>query len=112
MPSYEWIFLIAKPKFTLVQGASGLGDVWTMSPAPSGIAEATFPVELPERAIGSTNAQLIFDPFMGSGTTAIAADRLGRNFYGCDISGTYVKLAQKRLAEDRLKRSQMEMELT
>jgi len=44
---------------------------------------------------------LIFDPFMGSGTTAVVADRLGRNFFGCDISEEYVEMALKRLEKDR-----------
>jgi len=42
---------------------------------------------------------LICDPFMGSGTTAIAARLLGRRFIGCDISAEYVNLAKARLAE-------------
>ena len=61
--------------------------------------------------IHSNEGDLVFDPFMGSGTTAVAADRLGRKFFGCDISKEYVELALNRLAEDRLKRSQLEMAL-
>jgi len=44
---------------------------------------------------------LIFDPFIGSGTTAVVADRLGRKFFGCDISEKYVKVALERLGQDR-----------
>jgi site-specific DNA-methyltransferase (adenine-specific) len=40
---------------------------------------------------------LVLDPFMGSGTTAVAAQRLGRNFTGCDISPEYVELARRRV---------------
>ena len=47
---------------------------------------------------------LIFDPFIGSGTTAVVADRLGRNFFGCDISEEYVKMALERLEKDRAAR--------
>lgn len=57
----------------------------------------------------SDEGNLIFDPFMGSGTTAIAADRLGRRFFGCDISETYVQLALDRLAKDRERRAQMDL---
>ena len=49
----------------------------------------------------SFEGDLVFDPFIGSGTTAIAADRLGRNFFGCDISSEYVAMALERLKKDR-----------
>jgi len=54
---------------------------------------------------------IVFDPFIGSGTTAVAADRLGRKWFGCDISSLYVSLALERIEADRLKRSQLEMSL-
>jgi len=44
---------------------------------------------------------LVFDPFLGSGTTAVVADRLGRKFFGCDISEEYIKVAMKRLEEGK-----------
>lgn len=49
----------------------------------------------------SLESDLIFDPFMGSGTTAVVADRLGRKFFGCDINPDYVKMALERLEKDR-----------
>ena len=52
---------------------------------------------------------LIFDPFMGSGTTAIAADRLGHKWFGIDISEEYVVMALKRIDDDRRKRSQLSL---
>jgi len=63
----------------------------------------TFPYELPSRFIRlySNPGDLIFDPFMGSGTTAVVADRLGRKFFGCDINPDYVEMALKRLEKDR-----------
>ena len=69
------------------------------------------PIELMERLIRffSKEGDLIFDPFMGSGTTAVAADRLGRRWFGCDINPDYVNMALERLAKDRLERSQLEM---
>ncbi len=42
----------------------------------------------------------MLDPFLGSGTTALAAVRLNRRCIGFDISGRYVQLARKRLSED------------
>lgn len=50
---------------------------------------------------------LVFDPFMGSGTTAVAADRLGRKWFGCDINSDYVQMSLDRIRQDRLKRSQL-----
>ena len=42
---------------------------------------------------------IIFDPFMGSGTTAVAAKKLGRHYFGCDINPEYVEMARKRVAK-------------
>jgi len=52
---------------------------------------------------------LVFDPFMGSGTTAVAALKLGRHFYGCDINEDYVKLANERVEKARLEMAQLRM---
>ena len=41
----------------------------------------------------------IFDPFMGSGTTGVAAIQLGRNFIGCEIDPTYFEIAKKRIEQ-------------
>ena len=60
---------------------------------------APFPVELPKRCIKllSYKDDIILDPFMGSGTTLIAANSLGRKAYGIDISREYCELAMGRL---------------
>jgi len=47
----------------------------------------------------SNKGDLVIDPFLGSGTTAIAAIKNNRNFRGCDIDAKYVKTAQARLDE-------------
>ena len=59
------------------------------------------PVEMIERIIkaSSVEGDLVFDCFVGSGTTGIAAKKLSRNFLACDINESYVKLANKRLQE-------------
>ena len=64
---------------------------------------ATFPVELPAWFIKlfTQPGDLVLDPFMGSGTTALAAVRLGRCFVGIDTNGEYVELAQKRIAQEQ-----------
>ena len=45
----------------------------------------------------SSDGELVFDPFMGSGTTAVAAKELNRNFIGCEIEAKYCEVAQKRI---------------
>lgn len=65
---------------------------------------APFPVELPRRLIElySFKDDVILDPFIGSGSTAVAALRSDRKYIGYDISADYVKLAESRIAQDRL----------
>ncbi|MSN96693.1 site-specific DNA-methyltransferase [Campylobacter sp. FMV-PI01] len=60
---------------------------------------APFPVELPNRLIElySFENDIVLDPFMGSGTTAISAYNLKRNFVGYEINEEYIKIAQNRL---------------
>jgi site-specific DNA-methyltransferase (adenine-specific) len=76
-------------------------SIWTMNaesarrighPAP-------FPEELPTRLIQlySFTNDIILDPFMGSGTTALAAIKTKRNYIGYDINEDYIKLANTRI---------------
>lgn len=66
---------------------------------------AAFPIELPEWFIKlfTQPGDVVLDPFMGSGTTAQAAMRLGRNFVGIDLSPEYVALARERLMEEPMR---------
>jgi modification methylase len=98
LPTYEVIYLICKPKFVLAPGANSYGDIWEFMQETNNIHPAPFPVALIERIIESTNAKLVLDPFMGSGTTAIAATNLGRDFIGIEISPEYVELSKARLS--------------
>jgi len=63
---------------------------------------APFPVELPYRLIQlySYTGDVILDPFMGSGSTALAARQTGRSFVGYDINPAYIELAEARLATE------------
>ena len=62
---------------------------------------APFPVELPKRFVElySFKDEVILDPFIGSGTTAIAAKSLNRHYIGYEINSEYIELANTRLAE-------------
>ena len=79
-------------------------SIWNVNPARAKKIghPAPFPVELAERFINlySYEKDLILDPFIGSGTTALAASKLKRNYIGYEVNAEYCKLAEKRLAED------------
>lgn len=77
-------------------------SVWTI-PAESAKKvghPAPFPVELPYRLIQlyTFEHELVLDPFMGSGQTALAALKAGRHYVGYEIDAEYVELAQTRLS--------------
>lgn len=61
---------------------------------------APFPVELPRRCIEmySFLGDVVLDPFVGSGTTAVAAVQYSRRYVGIDVSAAYIELARKRVA--------------
>ncbi|MBQ7560248.1 MAG: site-specific DNA-methyltransferase [Synergistaceae bacterium] len=98
LPTYEVIYLIAKPAFKLVPHANSFGDVWEFPQEMKNKHPAPFPVALIERIISSTNANIILDPFMGSGTTAVAAKNLNRNFIGIEIAPEYCEMSKERLS--------------
>jgi modification methylase len=64
---------------------------------------APFPVELPYRLIQlyTFSNEIVLDPFMGSGQTAIAALKAGRHFTGYEISEGYIELAQRRIQNEK-----------
>jgi DNA modification methylase len=79
-------------------------DVWEL---PTESAKrighpAPFPIDLPRRLIElyTYKRDLVLDPFMGSGTTALAAARTGRHYVGFDTEQSYVDLARQRLATE------------
>ena len=80
-------------------------DVWRISLVSGNSPERTehpaqYPEELIERIIrtGSNPNDLILDPFMGSGTTAVVAKKLGRKYVGFESELEYINIANKRLA--------------
>ncbi|MGZ6925880.1 MAG: DNA-methyltransferase [Acidimicrobiia bacterium] len=80
-------------------------DVWNIAPESAKRVghPAPFPVELPGRCIRLFTYvdDVVLDPFMGSGTTAVAALQNGRHFLGFETDPTYVALAEQRIAAAR-----------
>lgn len=101
LPTYEVIYMIAKPGFKLVPKSNAYGDVWEFTQEMKNEHPAPFPVALIDRIISSTTAQIVLDPFMGSGTTAVAAKALDRNYIGIEISPDYCEMAEKRIGGNR-----------
>lgn len=97
LPTYEVIYMIAKKDFKLAPKASAFGDVWEFTQEMKNSHPAPFPIDLVDRIIKSTTANVILDPFMGSGTTAIAAKKNGRDYVGLELSEEYVELANNRI---------------
>jgi DNA modification methylase len=62
---------------------------------------APFPVELPRRLIElyTFEGDLVLDPFLGSGSTAVAAVETGRHYAGYELSSDYIELAERRIRE-------------
>jgi DNA modification methylase len=80
-------------------------DIWEIAPESASRVghPAPFPVELPERLIHlyTYRGDLVLDPFMGSGTTAVAALRTERHFVGYDTDPEYVEKATARVDAER-----------
>ena len=91
-----------------VYGADGKAkkrSVWSVNVKPyKGAHFAVYPIELIEPCIlaGSKPGDIVFDPFMGSGTTAQAAIRHGRQYLGCELNPEYGALQQERIALEQI----------
>lgn len=112
--SHEYIFLLSKrPRYhfdhdamkePVVSGDPELRNkrsVWTVPPKSfAGAHFATFPEELitPCVLAGCPKDGMVFDPFTGSGTTAVVALKHGRNFVGTELNAEYAEMAQNRIA--------------
>ena len=79
-------------------------DVWEIRPEHARRVghPAPFPVELPERLIQlyTYRGDVVLDPFLGSGSTAVAAARTDRRYVGYDTEPAYVDLAEGRIADE------------
>ena len=99
LPTYEVVYLIAKPGFKLAPKANAYGDVWEFNQEMKNPHPAPYPLAFADRCVSSTTGEIVLDPFMGSGTTALAAVQNDRQFIGIDVSKEYNSMARKRLAD-------------
>ena len=84
-------------------------DVWTINAKPfKGAHFAVMPEALVEPCVlaGSREGDIVLDPFLGSGTVAVVAERYRRNWIGCELNPDYAAIAETRIAS-----AQPEMEL-
>lgn len=104
LPVTEYVFWITKtatqPKFLGWKGRNKT-EVWRISPKQQKDHPAPFPEELVEECLLATTDtnDLVLDPYMGIGTTALVARKLGRSFIGIELNPAYVEIADKRLQE-------------
>jgi modification methylase len=77
-----------------------LTSIWRFPPERNNNHPAPFPIVLPARVIYSIlneNNGMVIDPYMGSGSTAVAAKLLGKKYFGIDLSLEYIKQAEDRI---------------
>jgi site-specific DNA-methyltransferase (adenine-specific) len=125
---FEYIFIFEKGRVKLDRMAIGVpyvheankdrygkgknlrcrGNVWhipykTVQSKAEKLHNDRFPEELPELCIklASKPGDLILDPFMGSGTTAVAAKKLGRDYVGFELNKKHIKTAEGRLNDNK-----------
>lgn len=121
--SHEYIFLMSKSQkyyfdYESIQ-EEGISDsdypvrnkrdVWTINPKSNKEAHfATYPPELVSNCIlaGCPESGIVLDPFMGSGTTGIVANKLGRHYVGIELNPEYVEMAERRIG---LEKSQLKL---
>jgi len=106
LPTFEVIYMFAKKDFKLVPKANAFTDIWEFPQESKNTHPAPFPVPLIHRIISSTHASLVLDPFMGSGTTALAAKMCGREYIGIEIAPEYIAMANQRIEDYELKEKQ------
>ena len=104
--SHEYIFLLSKSQNyyfdvdTIKEQSRRKRSVWNVNVKPNKQAHfATYPPELITPCIlaGSEENDIVLDPFMGSGTTAMVARALGRYYIGCELHEEYNDLIQERV---------------
>ncbi|MCY4559090.1 MAG: DNA methyltransferase [Chloroflexi bacterium] len=100
LPTADFVYLIvpSRQAFRLSKEARGMGTVWRVRQDTRNRYPGSWPQEIPDRCIRGTAAEVVLDPFIGSGTTALAALQAGRRYIGMEISEYVCQLARRRIA--------------
>jgi site-specific DNA-methyltransferase (adenine-specific) len=101
-PMTERVYWLTKKPETTLNNSIGLSDVWTFKNATRDPEHnATFPLDLPEVIMSCfPNAKIVLDPYMGVGTTAIAAVRMKKDFVGFELSEKYYEISLNRIERE------------
>lgn len=97
LPTTEQIYMLCRKPFKLIKGANKFTDVWEITQEMKNPHPAPFPEELVDRILQSAPGQIVLDPFGGSGTTAVSAQKAGRHFILIEQSAAYCNMARIRL---------------
>lgn len=101
---YELIYFAHKGR-RILNGQKRYGNILRASRGSG--ADYEHPTQKPEEIIArliecsSKEGDTVLDPFLGSGTTAVVAEKMGRNWIGCEIEPQYQAVAQSRLDAER-----------
>lgn len=104
--AHEYLFLLTKREQYKVRDPGEpwfKTTVWSIRPQPTYLDHpAVMPEELARRCIvcSTSPGDVVLDPFLGSGTTAVVADRLGRSCIGIELNPKYASGAQDRVHKD------------
>lgn len=108
-PVYEHIFHFVKSKkyffdLEIAKKLNAHRDIYRNGIQPFGEHQASYPISLIKPLILTTSKEndIVLDPFMGSGTTAVAAMECKRHFIGFEINKEFCKIANKSVKETRL----------
>ena len=101
LPTYEQIYWITKEAKTPYFTGEGfqMKDIWRINPEVGNDHPAPFPETLVGNCIRAACPEggVLLDPYMGSGTTAVVARKLGRNYIGIELNPEYIKVARERI---------------
>ena len=99
-PIDERIFILVKDAGAITITNRGLSTIWRINFEINSPHPAPFPELLPAKVISSiTPANMILDPFLGSGTTAYCAKKLGRKCIGIELEEKYCEIAARRCSQ-------------
>jgi modification methylase len=103
-PMTERVYWLAKDKKTKLFNSINHHDLFKSNEwkpvKTKGEFKRAFPVEMPQDIISCfPDAEIVLDPFMGSGTTGVACVNTGRKFIGIELDEGYFEIAQKRIEE-------------